>query len=99
VADTEDVGPDFMRSVYDLEPGDVGVAENHPQTIAYVVRMTSSLPSLALLRDTFLADRFETYVSVALAANRELFGTWLREQLADAKVHWERPPYDEMRYR
>jgi hypothetical protein len=97
VPGTVDIGDEFMRSVFDLQVGDVGVAENHPQTAAYVVRVTSSEPPQAVLRDMFLADRFESYAPVVMEANGQLYRKWLHDQMAAAKVHWVRPPYDEAR--
>lgn len=98
VPGTVDIGNEFMQKVFDLQVGDVGVAENHPETIAYVVRMTTSEPPQPVLRDMFLADRFESYDSVARETNRSLFQQWLREQMTAFRVHWVRPPYDDTRY-
>ncbi|HEX3657252.1 MAG TPA: hypothetical protein VHV55_15800 [Pirellulales bacterium] len=97
VPGTVDIGDEFMQKVFDLQVGDVGVAENHPQSIAYVVRMTTSEPPSAVLRDMFVVERFESYQSVAMDVNRSLYQQWMREQMDAFKVHWVRPPYEETR--
>jgi hypothetical protein len=97
VPGTIDIGEEFMQHVFDLQVGDVGVAENHPQTVAYVVRPTSSEPPQAVLRDMFLADRIDTYISVVMEANGAIYRKWIDDQMLAAKVHWVRPAYDETR--
>ena len=97
VPGTVDIGDEFMQKVFDLQVGEVGVAENHPQTVAYVVRMTTSEPRPAVLRDMFAVERFETYQSVAMESNRAFYQQWLRDQMQAFKVVWVRPPYEETR--
>ena len=59
-------GRTSCAAVFDLRVGDVGVAVNQPQTIAYVVRITTSEPPLQVLRDMFLADKMNFgYMSIA----------------------------------
>lgn len=63
----EGAGPDFMEKVFSLEPGDVDVAMNHPQTIAYVVRLVSHEKPLRELRAEFM----ESFL--AGSSSRELY--------------------------
>jgi len=91
-----DAGPGFMRSVFDLRVGDVGVAVNQPQTIAYVVRITTSEPPLQVLRDMFLADKMSFgYMSIAQQENSELMRDWIKDCNRTAKLVWVRQPADE----
>jgi hypothetical protein len=46
-------GEDFMETVFSLPIGEVGTALNQPQTVAYVVRVTSSSPSADALWEQF----------------------------------------------
>ena len=46
-------GWDFMREVFGLQQGQVGVAFNAPKTIAYVVRPSQFTPSYDVLRPQF----------------------------------------------
>jgi hypothetical protein len=86
-----DPGSAFMRSVFDLQVGDVGVAMNNPESIAYVVRQTTSEPSMTLLETMFLAEKFNTYASAAFDDQRALYKTWLDGQLAAAQLIWKEP--------
>ncbi len=91
-----DAGPDFMRAVFDLRVGDVGVAVNQPQTIAYVVRVTTSEPPLQVLRDLFLADKMNFgYMSIAREEDATVLQAWTDQCNRAAKLVWARPPADE----
>jgi hypothetical protein len=46
-------GEDFMETVFSLPIGETGTAMNQPQTVAYVVRVTSSTPSADALWEQF----------------------------------------------
>ncbi len=49
----DQLGPEFMKAVFGMDIGDVGIAVNHPQTIVYVVRVISVTPSEKTLEDRF----------------------------------------------
>ncbi len=49
-------GPDFMKEVFQLKDGQVGVALNHDHTIAYVIRLVEHQPPLNDLRSEYLAE-------------------------------------------
>lgn len=85
-------GPDFMRTVFDLPPGGVGVAMNHPQTVAYVVRVVEVAPSDDVLWQQFEADPYEKYAAVAFDDQRTIYRAWLDELKASAGLQWERKP-------
>ena len=91
-----DAGPAFMRAVFDLRVGDVGVAVNQPETIAYVVRVTTSEPPQQVLRDMFLADKMNFgYMSIAREENGVLLRTWVGDCNRAVRLTWARPPVDE----
>ena len=56
-------GWDFMREVFGLEPGQVGVAFNAPKTFVYVVRPTEFTPSYEVLRAQFETEPFGKYAA------------------------------------
>ena len=58
-------GNDFMRTVYGLKVGEIGVAMNQPKTIAYVVQLVETTPSDSVLWQMFKADDYSKYASVA----------------------------------
>jgi hypothetical protein len=47
-------GVEFMRSVFDLAPGQTGIAPNQSQRIVYVVRVVNQEPEESVLREQFL---------------------------------------------
>lgn len=95
VEGVDDPGDAFMHQVFSLEVGDVGVAMNNPQTVAYVVRLTSLEPSRQLLRDTFMADNFNRYASSAGSDYRRIYEEWLDARKVEADLRWARAPRDD----
>ncbi|MBN2473772.1 MAG: SurA N-terminal domain-containing protein [Pirellulales bacterium] len=85
-------GPDFMAAVFALKTGEVGVAMNRPQTIAYVIRVTSTSPSENLLRTKFESDRYGTYMVLAGEDQNRIFRQWLEEIRLAAGLEWIEPP-------
>ena len=55
IEDVNAPGPEFMQKAYSLGVGEVGVAMNHPQTVAYVIRVTDRNPTDEELRADFIA--------------------------------------------
>ena len=47
-------GNEFMRAVFALQPGKIGVAANAPQTVVYVVRVAAESPDEELRRKQFV---------------------------------------------
>jgi len=84
-----DAGPEFMRTTFDLAPGEVAVAMNHPQTIAYVIRMEEISPE-SIARELFMIDNFARYQSLANADQDQLTRRWVEQLQADAELTWER---------
>ena len=82
-------GPDFMRTVFSMEPGEVGVAMNQPKTVAYVVRVDKYAPTPAVLWELFLVDDFGKYADVAAADRQEVRSAWMDKIRASAGLKWE----------
>ncbi len=88
----EHAGEEFMRTVFRLEPGQVGVAMNAPQTIAYVVQPAEFSPTHAVLWQQFEVDDFSKYAPAAQADRQRLFDAWLDEIKSATGFKWMRDP-------
>jgi hypothetical protein len=51
-------GPDFLRGVFNLKDGQVGVLLNNDHSIAYVVRVVEHQPALPELRNAYMAEAY-----------------------------------------
>jgi hypothetical protein len=83
-------GPDFMRAVFHLEPSEIGMAMNHPETVVYVVQLETSSPSETVLRETFMVENFGRYAIAAQFDRQELSQAWSKQFIEDAGLDWER---------
>lgn len=91
-----DAGRGFMQKLFNLKVGEIGVAVNQPETIAYVARVTSSEPPEQVMRDLFLADnRDPAYLSIAREENGDVLRKWYADQNRAVHLKWERPPSEE----
>ena len=63
-------GTDFMKAVFDLKPGEVGVATNQPKLVDYVVRLAEYTPSDSVLWDMFTADQYGQYALAGQVRHR-----------------------------
>ena len=79
VAGVDFAGDEFMRAVFHLEPGQIGVALNDPKTVAYVVRLTELSPSHEVLWKQFEVDDFSKYAPAAEDDRRQITRAWLGE--------------------
>ena len=75
-------------TVFRLEPGQVGVAFNAPQTVVYVVRPSEFTPSYEVRWRLFLHDDFGTYVPVGMQDQMPSFQAWLEEIKKSAGFEW-----------
>lgn len=85
-------GEEFMATVFSLEPGQVGTAMNHPQTVAYVVRLVEFLPPADVLWNDFIKSGVEFSRLVARREIQESQLAWLEEIKAQAGFEWLEPP-------
>lgn len=58
-------GEEFMRTVFRLKPGEIGVAMNHPQGVVYVIRLVETQPSEDILWQQFITDPGRLYLVAA----------------------------------
>lgn len=89
----EYAGPEFMQTVFALQPNTIGVAANSPRTVVYIVRLVSESPDEETRRTQFM----ETGLTgeMAFPAQIELWtfiGEWYRELERDMQLSWRRPP-------
>jgi hypothetical protein len=87
----EHAGEAFMKAVFGLSPGEIGVASNNPQDTYYVVRLVDYDRPTEELRNEFATEPPTRYMSVADVDRREIYRTWLADLEREAKVHWVRP--------
>ncbi|MBX3415308.1 MAG: hypothetical protein KF708_21670 [Pirellulales bacterium] len=90
VQGVSDAGQSFMRTVFHLAPGEVGVAMNQPEDVAYVVQLESTTPSETVLRETFMASNFNRYASSSQIDRQELSAAWSKQIKNDSGLDWER---------
>ncbi len=86
----DQAGPDFMRMVFGLSAGGVGVAFNQPKDIVYVVRAIEFEPSEEQLRDEFARENPMRYLSAAREDQRAIYRNWIEDLKSDADVRWLR---------
>ncbi|HZZ28977.1 MAG TPA: hypothetical protein VFE46_13330 [Pirellulales bacterium] len=84
VSGLEQVGFDFMKSVFTLKTSETGVAANEPQTIYYVVQIESEEPTLDALHEEFLTKMSNDmsvipYAYVGAQENGGLMTAWFKE--------------------
>lgn len=89
-------GPEFMQTVFQLAPGEVGVAPNQPQNVYYVVRVVSHTPSKEILREAFVmggAQRvYRSVMPIAMQERSEVQSEWMRQLDKEFNVQWHRDP-------
>lgn len=81
-------GHEFMRTVFGLEVGQFGVAMNQPQTVAYIIRLTSLEPSREVQRAEFISERLPFYMRTATGDQQELIDTWRKGIARAAGLVW-----------
>jgi len=92
VAGVDIAGEEFMRTVFHLEPVQIGVALNAPMTVAYVIRLNELSPSQEVLWKQFEVDDFSKYAPAASTDQRQIMRAWLDELKASAGLEWKHKP-------
>lgn len=89
-------GDEFMRAVFDLEPGGSTVAFNAPRTVCYAIRLVSFAPPDDELRRKFLdPDADQRRIAAVTERDRaRAFEAWLAGVERQAGLEWKRPPQD-----
>ncbi len=86
-------GTDFMRAVFALKAGEVGLATDQPKSTVYVIRLAEYIPSESLLWDTFVADDYRGYAMAARYDQMVAGGRWREGIRTEAGLKWEREPF------
>jgi hypothetical protein len=93
VENVDDVGPEFMQSVFALKVGETGVAINEPQNKVYVVRIMSETPTEDELKKQFLeSGRSFEIQQVAFMESQRFFRDWYQGLESQLGVKWQRSP-------
>jgi hypothetical protein len=85
-------GTEFMRAVFNLSAGGIGVALNQPENMVYVIRAIEFTPPDDMLWRDFEQYEFKRYARVANDDQRQLLRQWMEELKQSAGLKWERAP-------
>ncbi|MEM8865462.1 MAG: hypothetical protein AAGF31_07930 [Planctomycetota bacterium] len=91
-------GPDFMKTVFELKPNEIGAVLNHDRSVAYVVRLVQHMASRSELRSDFLSIGDIQYGLYGFDQRyiREATGARVRELLGgeegEPALDWKRTP-------
>ena len=89
------LGTDFMQTTFALTAGQVGVAMNEPQAVAYVIRMVElAPPDLVLVKSFEETDSIYRWIAMAMEDQRQIDQGWKEEIKTAAGFKWERKPTD-----
>lgn len=88
----DDAGDVFMRTVYGLDIGEIGVTLDERKQAAYVVRLVNTTPDLNVLHTMFMSTPYNAYGRAGENDARLRQANWLQELNAQAKVQWLRAP-------
>lgn len=84
---------DFMRAIFALKPGEIGVAVNGPQTVVYLVRVASESPDEETRRQQFAEGGLTGEINfLARVELQTFFNQWYRDVEREMEVRWNRPP-------
>lgn len=97
-------GEEFMKTLFGLPAGGVGVAMNQPQKKVYVIRVLEYTPSDVVLREQFsLTRNMMDYYPLLQRDMAHYYQTWLANVEKEASVVWNtelaeapQPPEEEM---
>lgn len=81
-------GQEFMRSVFSLGVGDIGVAWNEPQSTVYVVRMQRLAPEDMILWERFAAATPQSYTFVGQNDLQEVANSFSKDLQEQAGLVW-----------
>lgn len=89
-------GDEFMQTVMDLKPGEVGAAPDQSHKTVYVVRVISQTPSEEVLRSLFLARGvMDPNIAMQYASDRrQQFESWFENLEKEMQVTWNRDPHN-----
>ena len=85
-------GTDFMKAVFSLKAGEVGLAVNQPKSVVYIVRVGEYTPSDTFHWDVFTTDDYGHYALAARYDQVAAARVWREGLKSEAGFHWERDP-------
>ena len=89
VEGVEAAGNEFMRSVFSLKKGEVGVAVDQPEAIVYVVRIAAETPSDEMLKEQFLSSGVTPEMSqIAFVEIEDVWQDWYKNLEQEMNVKW-----------
>lgn len=88
----DDLGNDFMATVFALDVGETGFAWNRSHTTAYLVRVVEYQPPYEQLREMFVRQSPESYLPGAQIEVNQIVMRWIRSLEEDAGLQWNREP-------
>ncbi len=91
VEGVDTAGPAFMRTVFQLDAGEIGVATNRPKTDVYLIHAVEFNPPPDVLWTTFLQDPYSR-VMAATQDRLAMRDDWLEEIKESVGFQWERQP-------
>ena len=93
VEGTEFAGEEFMRDVSALEPGELGVSINYPETTVYVVYMKTVSGKQEDLQERFLRQGMNMPILFMARQDQMRTATGWYENLEESvALRWHRPP-------
>ena len=93
-------GNDFMKEVFSLDKGDIGVASDNPEKTVYLVYLKSEASDPDQLKENFLrtGPSFEVQ-NLAASEARNLLSEWYTEYEKELEVEWIREPMTDSQQR
>ncbi|MCA9189613.1 MAG: hypothetical protein KDA99_28515, partial [Planctomycetales bacterium] len=91
-------GRKFMRQLFRLEKGQIGVVENDADTIVYVARIVEETPSIADRRQMFASTGVTApLVDIGRTENLTALSDWYQRLSDQYSVEWKRQPHVDSR--
>jgi hypothetical protein len=90
VEGVEAAGNEFMKSVFSLGQGEVGVAVDEPKNNVYVVRIVAQVPPEEMLKAGFLSAGVTPEISrIAFGEIEGVWRAWYQDLEREMQVKWE----------
>lgn len=89
VEQVDNAGAAFIKKVFDLKPGQIGVASNNPQTTYYVVRLVEKTPDESSLHDQFAKmPTLPDARNIGMQEITPILQEWIDTVEKDLQVEW-----------
>ncbi len=91
-------GPEFMREVFRLQVGEVGVTTDRPKETVYIVAVKSENTDQEKLRTAYMRSGVTGDIrQLSQLENRELLSEWYENFENELGIKWERDPRPDSR--